>query len=58
MTIEKSKPGPKARAGKTATNRIQVKLTDDEKNSWQEMAVKAGAKNVSEWLRQLVAQAA
>lgn len=57
MSKQKLKTGPKPRAGETSKAKIEIRSTPDEKKSWQEMADKAGAKNVSAWLRQLVEQA-
>lgn len=57
MSNQKLKTGPKPRAGTASKAKIEIRSTTDEKKTWQELADKAGAKNVSAWIRQLVEQA-
>jgi len=50
MTARRLKPGPKPRAGKTATGRIEVRVTVAEQHAWERAADKEHL-SLSEWLR-------
>ena len=47
---KKPRRGRPARAGKAATERIEIRVTKLERASWEHAAAQAGM-NVSEWIR-------
>ncbi len=54
---DRAKSGPKPRKATNSSKNVIVRVTEDEKDYWKDLAEQAGAKNVSAWIRQLVEQA-
>ncbi len=56
-TQKKAKLGRKPSPEKNLDVSIKVRLKSDEREQWKEMAENGGYKNLSEWIRSLVAAA-